>query len=618
MNGKRVQDARISRRDVVRLAGGMATGAALLGANGVSAAGSNRADHLVNQVLAQEGTPTGGEFHGWWPYTQPPVGHFNSFVADAITMGIYQGVTEMPLMQYRWDTKEFLPLLATSWEINADNVIVVKLKEGVTWSDGSAFSADDVVTTFTILRMQHHAAWDYLSDVRAVDAQTVEFAMGQPSTVVPYYVLRSYIRAHSVFGDWAARIQEAYSQLGGAGTPVPVDAETAALAPIIQEFNQVKLDHLVVTGPYNFDTSTISSSQLTLTKVPTSFLANTANFDRIVLYNQTDAASIPTLILSGNVDYATSGFPPATEQAMIQAGLRIVRPPTFFGPSIYINYANVTAFNNPKIRGAVAQAIDRKLNGQVSLADSGMPSAYMAGVPDVLLKTWVDEDVLAALNPYPYDVAAATATFEQLGYTKSDDVWTSPDGERMEYEVIVAGENADWATAATNLAEQLTSFGIKTAVRALNGQQWTDDRESGNFQLSIGGWGSGQPHPSFSFRADVINNNSKTDPEHKGISFDLKQTTESVGEVDFEQLIIESAEGLDETAQRATIATLAKAFNELLPIIPLWERLGNDPILVDKRVTGFPDDSDPLYQNSVYSDNFTIQWILDGTLKGVV
>jgi len=91
-----------------------------------------------------------------------------------------------------------------------------------------------------------------------------------------------------------------------------------------------------------------------------------------------------------------------------------------------------------------------------------------------------------------------------------------------------------------------------------------------------------------------------------------------VGEIDFEQLIIESAKGLDESAQRDTIATLARAFNEILPIIPLWERLANDPILVDKRVTGFPDDSDPLFQNSVYSDNFTIQWILDGTLKGVV
>jgi peptide/nickel transport system substrate-binding protein len=525
---------------------------------------------------------------------------------------------ELPLMHYRWDTKEFLPLLATSWEITPDNVIVVKLREGVTWSDGSTFSADDVITTFSILRIQNHASWDYLSEVRSPDPLTVEFVMGTPSTVVAYYVLRAYIRAHSVYGSFTPRIAEAVAQLGGAGTPVPADAAATAFAPLTEELNQLKLPELVVTGPYNVDTTTISSAQLSLNKVPTSFLANTANFDTIVLYNQTDAASIPTLILSGNVDYATSGFPPATEQAMIGAGLRIVRPPTFFGPSIYINYASVTALSNPRIRGAVAQAIDRKLNGMISLAESGMPSAYMAGVPDVLLQTWVDESVLAELNPYPYDVAAAQAVFEELGYTKDGDTWVSPEGEKMEYEVIVAGENADWATCATNLAEQLTSFGIKTVVRALNGAQWSADRDSGNFQLSIGGWGSGQPHPSFSYIVDLINNNSKTDPEHKGISYDLKQTTTSVGEIDFDQLIVDSAVGLDETAQRETIATLAKAFNELLPIIPLWERLGNDPILVDKRVTGFPDDSDPLFQNSVYSDNFTIQWILDGTLKGVV
>jgi len=618
MNEPRDRDVRISRRTAMRLAAGTAASAALLGPAGVQA-GAQRAQALVSQVHAQEGTPTGGEYHGWWPYTQPPTGHFNTFVADAITLGIYQGVMELPLMHYRWDTKEFLPLLGTAWEIRDDSVIVVTLRDGVTWSDGSAFSADDVVTTFTILRMQNHASWNYLSEVRAADPLTVEFVMGTPSTVVPYYVLRAYIRAHSVYGEWANRIQEVYAGLGGdAATPVDEDAENEALAPILSEFNQLKLDHLVVTGPYNVDTSTISSSQLTLNKVETAFLANTANFDRIVLFNQTDAASIPTLILSGNCDYSTSGFPPATEQAMIQAGLRIVRPPTYSGPALYINYATVKGLSDPRARAAVTQAIDRSINGQVALADSGMPSAYMAGVPDTLLRTWVDEDVLAELNPYPYDVDAATATFTELGYTKDGDTWVSPDGEKMEYEISVPGEYADWSAAATNLADQLTSFGIKTSVRSLTAPQWSADRNAGNFQLGISAWGSGQPHPSFSYRVDVIDNNSKTDPQNKGISFDLKQATESVGEIDFEQLIIESAKGLDETAQRDTIATLARAFNEILPIIPLWERLANDPILVDKRVTGFPDDSDPLFQNSVYSDNFTIQWILDGTLKGVV
>jgi peptide/nickel transport system substrate-binding protein len=81
-----------------------------------------------------------------------------------------------------------------------------------------------------------------------------------------------------------------------------------------------------------------------------------------------------------------------------------------------------------------------------------------------------------------------------------------------------------------------------------------------------------------------------------------------------QQLIVNSAQGLDEKAQKDAVATMAAAFNELLPIVPLWERYGNNPAL-DKRVTGYPPDSDPIYKNAVYGDNFVVMMIMDGTLK---
>ncbi|MGI8483440.1 MAG: ABC transporter substrate-binding protein, partial [Thermomicrobiales bacterium] len=124
-----------------------------------------------------------------------------------------------------------------------------------------------------------------------------------------------------------------------------------------------------------------------------------------------------------------------------------------------------------------------------------------------------------------------------------------------------------------------------------------------------------QPHPIFSYRVDLINENTAN--AHGGFHFPMAQKTESAGEIDFAALIEQSAAGMDVEAQKKIIEKLAMGFNELLPIIPLWERLANDPILVDVRVTGFPPDSDPLFKNSVYSDNFTMRWILDGTLKGV-
>ena len=79
-------------------------------------------------------------------------------------------------------------------------------------------------------------------------------------------------------------------------------------------------------------------------------------------------------------------------------------------------------------------------------------------------------------------------------------------------------------------------------------------------------------------------------------------------------LIVDSALGLAEAEQKAAVAQVAIVFNDLLPLVPLWERYGNNPAL-DVRVTGYPADGDPIYKNAVYGDNFVVLMIQDGTLK---
>ena len=82
-------------------------------------------------------------------------------------------------------------------------------------------------------------------------------------------------------------------------------------------------------------------------------------------------------------------------------------------------------------------------------------------------------------------------------------------------------------------------------------------------------------------------------------------------------MIIQSASGLDEEDQKATVTKPCKIFNELLPVIPQWERYGNNPALEGERVTGWLPDSDPIYHNSPYEDSFTVMMIMEGTLKPV-
>ena len=48
--------------------------------------------------------------------------------------------------------------------------------------------------------------------------------------------------------------------------------------------------------------------------------------------------------------------------------------------------------------------------------------------------------------------------------------------------------------------------------------------------------------------------------------------------------------------------------------IPLWERYGNNPA-PDIRVTGWPADGDPVFQNGTYNDPFVIVLMLTGQLQ---
>ena len=545
------------------------------------------------------------EFHGAYPYQLPPTGHFNTFATNGIlALTLYHDVLEMPMAMYKWAEQKYIPYMATKWGFEPPDVFKVTLRKDAKWSDGSEFTSKDVVTTFNLLRLQEQLAWNYLGSVEPDDEYNLTFTMKDPSTVVERLVLRERIRANSVYGEWAKKAQDLFDS----GT----DPASKEFRDLRTEFEGFKPEEMVVTGPFNIDKKSITESQLTMNKVDSSWIADQTDLDKMVIYNGETPAVTP-LVLSKDIDYATHGFPIATEKSFDDQGIRIIRAPTYSGPALYINYAKIKAFADPKVRQAIAKAIDMDENGTVSLAKSAKRSEYMTGVSDVLIKDWVSQDDLSSMDSYEYDPDKAASELEDLGFKKDGDVWVSPEGERMEYELGAPAEFADWSAAAKNLGDQLTKFGIKTTVRTVTFTQWDPRVLDGDFEMGINAWGQGQPHPVYSFEYPLLTYN--VDASGGGIHFDLTQDTESLGKVDLHKLVIQSASGLDKEEQKATVTKLAKAFNELLPVIPLWERYGNNPALDGERVTGWLPDSDPIYQNSPYEDSFTVEMILDGTLK---
>ncbi|PWJ11454.1 ABC transporter substrate-binding protein [Jannaschia seohaensis] len=89
------------------------------------------------------------------------------------------------------DTKgAFQAALATNWAPKADdpNVWVFKLREGVTFHDGSEFTAEDVVFSFERAKSETSAMKELLTsinEIRAVDDYTVEFVTNGPNPILP-------------------------------------------------------------------------------------------------------------------------------------------------------------------------------------------------------------------------------------------------------------------------------------------------------------------------------------------------------------------------------------------------------------------------------------------------
>jgi peptide/nickel transport system substrate-binding protein len=381
---------------------------------------------------------------------------------------------------------------------------------------------------------------------------------------------------------------------------------------LVQKATDFRPDKLIVSGPYDLDMKSITEAQLSLIKNPKGYLADKVPFEKVVLYNG-ETPTVTPLVLAGDVDYATHGFPTATEKQYKDMGIRITRAPTYSGPALFLNQ-DVYPFNKPEFRQALAYAINRDENGKVSLGDSGKAIQTMAGFSDIIVPLWLSKEQQDKLNKYAYDPKKGEELLTKVGFKKgADGIWVDDKGKKLEFELSVPAEFADWSAAAENLAEQLNKFGVKTTVRGVNFQQHPTDVNQGKFQMAIRGWGAGNPHPHFAFVQDLFTHNYVGSTQGKGMNFPMKQTIDGK-EVDLEKVVVQSAEGLDAEAQKANVATAATAFNQLLPIIPLWERYGNSPLL-NKRVAEAPADTDPIWKNALYGDNPIVVMMMDGRLK---
>ena len=545
-----------------------------------------------------------GEFHGAWPYQVPPTGHWNTYAPRGIlSAGIFRHLWQTTLGMYKWADDTYEYWLAESSGVRGDNY-EVKLRSGIKWSDGKPFTAKDVYTTFNVGRLENFTVWTYIDRMEIKDDQTISFHISRPSSLMERFLLREIIRPDADYGQFSTKTDD----LVKAGKKA-VDQEWKDLRTQLGEFRPTQP---LAVGPYKIDPASVTEAQLTFVHNPGGYAADRVNFEKVVVY-QGETAQVTPLVLGGQVDYATHGFPLATDRAMTSQGIRIVRPPLYTGPAIYFHWEKAPQFQDVRLRYAVAHAINREESGKVTYGDSAQVQKYMAGFSDDLVPKWVSSADQSKFKPYEFSIQKAEQFMREAGYTKGADGIYAKDGRKLEFELVFPSDFADWSSAAQHAAEALTKFGIKVTGRGIISAEQGVGANNGDYAMFVRAWGaSTNQHPQGAFIQALQTHN--TTPAGGGMKYPLKQKLPSGRDVDLLELLNKTAEGLNQDAQKTAVTELALAFNELLPIIPLWQRFGNNPVNEKERVVGWPADSDPIYKNPD-GDSFAMTLLIRGTLR---
>ncbi|MGH1492265.1 MAG: ABC transporter substrate-binding protein [Acidimicrobiales bacterium] len=349
-----------------------------------AAGGASLADDLpaLAEGAAQQGGTYGGTLrvaHQFPPISLDP--HTGSSGADHQTLySIYDR-----LVHFKFDSLEFTPGLATSWEFTDEQTLVFTLREGVMFHDGTPFNADAVA--YNVDRVQNHPNTKVPADLAAVDSvdviddYTVQFNLNRPDS--------------GVVGILADR----------AGMMVSPTAAEAA--------NEVQLNNTPVgTGPFMLAEYS-EGDRLLVERNPDYWQEGLPYLDNIEwLFSGGEQAAVNGL-RAGDVDVALTIRDFSQVSAMeTESGIKTIRSPSLHTDGCYIN-DEVEPWNDVRVRQAWSHAMDRETLADVFTFGLAEP-AYLPVPP----QHWSSAPSLIGSNAY--DVARAKELLAEAGLDSLD------------------------------------------------------------------------------------------------------------------------------------------------------------------------------------------------------
>jgi peptide/nickel transport system substrate-binding protein len=416
------------------------------------------------------------------------------------------------------------PGLATDWEPNdAYSEFTFKLRDGVTFHDGTPLKADAVKASFDHINSDavlESGGKSLLTDHKYVGTDVVD-----DSTVKV-----KFEDSYPLFLRDAARQWLAISS-------------PAALEKYGADYGR----NPVGTGPFKF-VQWDAQSQIVLEKNPDynwgpEFASHqgSANLDQVVFRILPEAATRLTAFETGEIQLA--GDPPALDAvALADSGKGSIE--TFAQPGIpailMINTAKAPT-DDINVRKAMILALNQDELAQTAFQKLGLP-AYSVISPT----TWGYDE--GSANMYRFNLEEAQRLLEEAGWTDTNgDGIREKNGENL---TIDWPDNPAWSEAFNELLSgYLTNAGFEVNYRSMDDGAQYEELLAGNYTLVYMYWTRPDPSPlRYLFHSENFGGgawtNYKSDELDNALADADTQTDEELRKQDYvkaQQIIMENA-----------------------------------------------------------------------------
>jgi peptide/nickel transport system substrate-binding protein len=445
-----------------------------------------------------------------------------------------------------------LPWLAKSWKWSNNNkTLTLALQSGVKWTDGKAFSADDVAFTYNLLKKYPGI------NLGGIEFDTV--TVNSPTEIVFTFKQGS---------------EQFFANIVSA--PIVSRHLWASVDP-----TKYTDENPVGTGPFKL--STFSPQSFLLARND-DYWQTPAAISGLRFIAYSDNESMTNALVQGSADWAGTYIADAQKTYLDRSANNHYWAP-LAGTDGLIPNLERWPLSDLAVRQAISAGINRT---QVAAASGAPPCTSVTGLPMPAYASYIAPQY-KNVN-FTQDTAKAKQIMTDAGYTMGSDGYYQKGGKRVEFSVSFPSSYTDIASRCQVLVSQLKTIGIKfdiatTTVNAINTLT-----SAGDFDSTMG-YPVSPPPDAFEFFQNTMDPNTYYPI---GQATPTYQNIERFQNAEAKALFQQYPNATSDAERQQILEQIETIFVENLPWIPIfyWGSYGN---WSTAKATGFPSPQDPYF-----------------------